>query len=90
MAAVTSCENTLYKENCCPPKKIYRGRQTGLKVIILQHRRIIKGIAPPTFVTQSPLQRHIRDRGHSSEQVGSKPALRNLHVKNKAKPVLKK
>ena len=32
----------------------------------------MKGIiAPPTFVAQSPLQRHIRDGGHS-EQVGSK------------------
>ena len=35
------------------------------------HYKTIKAIAPPTFVTQSPPQRHIRD-GRHSEQVGSK------------------
>ena len=48
-----------------------------------------KGIAPPTFVTQSiPLQRHIRDGGHS-EQVGSERCGLGIS-RNKAKCVLKK
>ena len=40
-------------------------------VHLYQNRtRAKKGKAPPTFVTQSPLQRHIRD-GEHSERVGS-------------------
>ena len=36
-----------------------------------ERTRTIKGIAPPTFVAQLPLQNCINDGGHA-EQVGSK------------------
>ena len=52
---------------------------------------VYKGIAPPTFVTQSSLQRHIGYGGHS-EQVGSKRGLMGgMGIsRNKGKRVLKK
>ena len=44
--------------------------------------------APPTFVAQSPLQRHFRDGGHS-ERVGSQRCGIGIS-RNKTKRVLKK
>ena len=63
----------------------------SVNIALLKGARAIKGIAPPTFVTQSPLFNVMINDGGNSEQVHIGSKLCGIGIsRNKAKRVSKK